>query len=63
MIVEGVPYHRFVVRFALASGKRRRLVRWSPGFPWVREEVCRELIDRFGLSGIKRGSVRISVSP
>jgi hypothetical protein len=57
--VEGVPYHRFRVRFQLADGRRRSWVRWSPGSPWVYEEVGRELADRFGLEGIKPHSCTI----
>jgi len=57
--VEGVHYWRFVVRYRLSDGRRRRLVRWSPGYPWVREEICRELADRFGLNGIWPKSVTI----
>ncbi len=59
--IEGVPYHRFVVRYTLMSGKRRRLVRWSPGFPWVRTEVLRELDDRHGIEEIKPNSVTITL--
>lgn len=58
--IEGVPYYRFRVRYKLATGKRRTMVRWSPGFPWVREEIARELCDRFGLDGIAPGSVTIA---
>lgn len=58
MILEGVPYYPFVVRFRLTNGKRRRWVRWSPGHPWVRNEVARELIATFG-DEIKNGSVTI----
>lgn len=60
--VEGVPYRRFVVRYTLVSGaatRRLRMVRWSPGFPWVRDEVARELDARFGVKAIKPGSVTI----
>lgn len=63
MILEGVPYHRYVVRYTLADGRRRRLVRWSPGFPFVYEEVGRELVDRFGVDGIHPGSVTITAAP
>lgn len=59
-MIENVPYYRFVVRYTLATGQRRRMVRWSPGAPWVYEEVGRELCDRFGLEGIKPGSVTIN---
>jgi len=59
MMIEGITYQRFVVRYTLADGRRRRLVRWSPGIPWVYEEVGRELIDRHGLSGIKPHSATI----
>lgn len=62
MIIEGVPYYRHVIRYTLADGRRRRMVRWSPGFPWIRSEVGRELADRFGLDGIKHGSVTITVT-
>lgn len=58
-MIEGVPYQRFRVRYTLASGSRRRMMRWSPGFPWVRDEVGRELVDRFGLTGIRPHSVTI----
>lgn len=58
-MIEGVPYFRHAVRFRLASGERRRWVRWSPGFPWVREEVARELVERFGFEAIKPGSLTI----
>jgi len=58
--IEGVPYRRYVVRYTLRSGKRRRMVRWSPGPPWVREEIARELCERFGLDGIAPGSVTIA---
>lgn len=57
--IEGVPYYRFVIRYTLATGQRRRMVRWSPGSPWVASEVVRELVDRFGVTGIKAGSVII----
>jgi hypothetical protein len=61
--IEGVPYYRHVVRYALSDGRRRRMVRWSPGHPWVRTEVARELVERFGVEGIKRGSVTIECTP
>lgn len=59
LLIEGVRYHPFVVRYTLADGRRRRMTRWSPGFPWVRDEVGRELLDRFELDGIRAGSVSI----
>lgn len=61
--IEGVPYHRHVIRYTLVDGRRRCMVRWSPGHPWVRTEVARELVERFGEDGIKRGSVTIEVRP
>jgi hypothetical protein len=61
-MVEGVPYVKFVVRYTLADGKRRRMMRWSPGMPWVRYEIGRELVERFGVEGIKPGSVTIGVA-
>lgn len=57
--IEGVRWFPFIVRFRLADGTRRRIVRWSPGFPWVRQEIARELIDRYGERGIKPRSVTI----
>jgi len=57
--IEGVPYYRFRVRYRLADGRHRVMTRLSPGYPWVREEVCRELVERFGLEGVKAGSVSI----
>ena len=59
-VIEGVHYHRFIVRFVLADGRRRRWVRWSPGFPWVLDEVGRELDERFGMRGVKPGSATIT---
>lgn len=59
LLIEGVRYRPFVVRFRLADGTRRRITRWSPGFPWVRDEVGRELLDAYGLDGIKPRSVTI----
>lgn len=63
MILEGVRYHRFRVRYTLADGTRRSMVRWSPGNPWVREEVGRELLDAFGADGIRPHSVTIRHEP
>lgn len=63
MIVEGVPYTRYVIRYTLASGKRRRMTRWSPGYPWIREDVARELLSRYDLADIKPGSVTITPAP
>lgn len=62
-MVEGVPYERFIIRYTLISGQRHRMVRWSPGLPWIREEIARELHERFGLESIKPGSVTINPSP
>lgn len=61
--IEHVRYERFVVRFTLADGRRRRIVRWSPGPPWVRDEVGRELLDTYGLEGIKPKSCTITHEP
>jgi hypothetical protein len=59
MQIEGVTYHRFVARFTLADGRRRRRFYWSPGFPWVYTEIGRSLLDEFGLEGIKPHSCTI----
>lgn len=58
-MVEGVTHYRHVVHYTLSDGKRRRMVRYSPGAHWVYHEVGRELVERFGLERIKPGSVRI----
>ena len=57
--IEGVPYYRFRVRYTLANGKRRSMTRLSPGLPWIREEIARELDETYGLDNIKPGSVTI----
>ncbi len=44
-VYEGVPYYRYVVTYTLTDGRRRRMVRWSPGLPWLQSEVARELQD------------------
>lgn len=59
LTIEGVPYHRFIVRYRLSDGRSRRLVFRSPGFPWIYEEVGRELEARHGLDGVKPGSCTI----
>lgn len=59
MIIEGVHYHRYLVRYTLTDGKRRRMVHYSPGYPWVRSEVARRLDERVGIKNIKPHSVRI----
>jgi len=59
-LIEGVAYYQFLVRYTLADGRRRRMVRWSPGAPWVYEEVGRELVDRFGVTGIRERSVTLT---
>jgi len=59
MIIEGVRYYRFRVTFRMTTGQRRSWIRWSPGQPWVFEEVGRELLERFGISGVKAGSCKV----
>lgn len=59
MTIEGVTYYPFLVRFRLRDGRRRRWVRWSAGRPWVRDEVGQELLDRFGVEGLRERSVTI----
>jgi hypothetical protein len=62
-LIEGVPYRRYAIRYRLADGTRRRMVRWSPGFPWIREEIARELLSRYDLEDIAPGSVTINPAP
>ncbi|MFZ5896432.1 MAG: hypothetical protein ACOY0T_35590 [Myxococcota bacterium] len=57
--IEGVSYYRFCIRYRLSDGRRLTMIRYSPGYPWVHEEITRELVERFGLDGIKPGSVTI----
>lgn len=45
-VVEGVPYYRFAVRFRTKEGQRIRWLRWSPGPPWLFEEIDREITYR-----------------
>lgn len=59
MNIESVWYERFEVCFRLADGRRRRWVRWSPGFPWVYDEVGRELFETFGAAGVRERSATI----
>ena len=61
-LVEHVPWYRHVIRYTLATGERRRMVRWSSGAPWVYEEIGRELIARFGDTGIRPGSVTVQMT-
>jgi len=58
-LIEGVPWRRFRIRYRLANGRRRSMTRWSPGFPWVRTEIARELDERFGIENIAPRSVTI----
>ncbi len=60
-IIEGVRYYRHRVRFRLADGRRRSWVRWSPGHPWVLGEVGRELLERFGESGVRCHSCAVTL--
>lgn len=67
-LVEGVPWFRYVVRFKLlsgasgAGGRWRRVVRWSPGPPWIYGEIARELDARYGVERIGRGSVSVRMA-
>jgi hypothetical protein len=59
-LIEGVPYCRFRVSVTLTSGKRRRLFRHSPGFPWIRSEVTRELYDLYEPQEVKRVTISLA---
>jgi hypothetical protein len=63
-IVEGVPYYRFHVTLKYVNPKRPllRWTRWSPGKPWVFEEVTRELAAR-GVEPEELKSVTIERAP
>ena len=62
-LVEGVPHYRFHVSLVLTTGKRVRLVHWSPGYPWVRAEVTQRLMNLYRVDEIKPGSVTIRQEP
>lgn len=62
MTIAGVEYFPFVISFKLASGKRRRWIRWAPYYGALYDSVCRELHDRFAESELPRGS-RVLVVP
>lgn len=57
--LEGVAYHRHIVRFKLSDGRRRRRVYYSPGGPWVKAEVGRSLLEEFGPDGVAPHSCTI----
>lgn len=56
MMIDGVPYSRFRISFRLASGKRRRWIRWSVGQPWIDGEIARELEETFSCDELPSGS-------
>lgn len=56
--VEGVSYWRHVVTFTLADGRRRRIIRHLCPLT-AREQVGRELVERFGANGVKPGSAKM----
>jgi hypothetical protein len=63
LVIEGVPYQRFRVTFRLTDGRRRRWMRWSPGWTWVYDSVARELYETFGDRSVRAGSLRIEAAP
>lgn len=58
-IIEGVTYYRYRVRFQTAGGRRLVWIRWAPARLYALESVGRELVNRFGLRGIKPGSCTV----
>lgn len=58
---EGVPYHRYRIYYTalLPEGpRRRRMVRWL--CPIIeRGRIAEELVERYGLDGIKPRSVSV----
>lgn len=58
-IIEGVPWRKYRVRYRMSNGRRRSMTRWSPGFPWVRMEIARELDETIGIENIAPRSVTI----
>ncbi len=54
MYVEGVYYHRFVISFVLADGRRRRWIRHAPARMYAAESFDREVQARD--IKVKRGS-------
>ncbi len=59
-VYEGVPYYRYLVRFTMSDGRRVRWVRWSPGDPWIHDQLAREFSDRFESGEVKPGSGRVT---
>lgn len=55
-MIENVPWYPFAVRYRLADGRLRRRLHWSPGYPWVYDEVGRGLLDQYGEHGVMPGS-------
>lgn len=53
---EGVTYFRFRVTFRTSDRRRRRWVRWSPGAPWIFDEVSRELEATFTRAELPAGT-------
>jgi len=54
---EGVPYYPFSVRYRTKGGKRKSLTIWSPGEPWVRDEIARYFEEHVGVENITPRSV------
>lgn len=40
-MVEGVPYHRYLVRYTTSAGKRRQKVLYAPGRAFLRDTIDR----------------------
>lgn len=58
-MIEGVPYYPFIVRFTVVSNGRKRQCMyrlWSPGEPWIREEIARKLDN---IDNVQPNSVRV----
>ncbi len=43
MIVEGVPYLRYAIRYTTKTGRKRRIIRWAPFMAAMAESFHREL--------------------
>lgn len=62
MVIEGITYHRFRVRYTVTDAKsklsRRSVIRWAPAAHWAVESAARELCERYGEHPVVIISVR-----
>jgi len=59
MVVEGVPYLRYRVRYVMTDGRRRAKVLYCPGDAWI-EDTVRRWIEHADVDVRAGSNVRIS---